>query len=88
MIWPLATRYAPILATLFRRPVFDHPHAPCRRLTDTAPKPGEYLFFTQGVRLIGTNVVLFTLLSNDKDQDALNKTLAIVESVRLEAKPK
>src|SRR5205085_1023649 len=36
------------------------------RLTDTAPKPGEYLYYTQGVRLIGTNVVLFTLLSNDK----------------------
>jgi len=58
------------------------------RLTDQAPKPGEYLFFTQGVRLMGTNVVMFTLLSNDKDRAALTNTLRIVESVKVEGKGK
>ena len=58
------------------------------RLTDRAPKPGEHLFFTQGVRLMGTNVVMFTLLSSDKDTAALKNTLRIVESVTLDAKTK
>lgn len=66
----------------------EHKDGVFARVTDKAPKPGEYLYFTQGVRLIGTNVVLFTLLSNDKDEAALKATLAIVESVKLEAKPK
>ena len=30
------------------------------RLTDKAPKPGEFVLFTQGVRLQGKKVVLFT----------------------------
>jgi hypothetical protein len=54
------------------------------RLTDRAPKPGEWLFFTQGVRLLGRDVVLFTLFSNDKDASDLQKALEVVESVRIE----
>lgn len=54
------------------------------RLTDKAPKPGEFAFFTQGVRLQGKRVVLFTLYSNDKDGSILKKALSIVESVRFE----
>jgi hypothetical protein len=52
------------------------------RLTDKAPKPGEFVYFTQGVRLQGQKVVLFTLYSNDRDGAILNKTLAIVDSVK------
>jgi len=58
------------------------------RLTDRAPKPGEYVFFTQGVRLMGTNVVLFTLLSNDRDSATLTNTVRIVGSVKAEGKNK
>jgi hypothetical protein len=54
------------------------------RLTDKAPKPGEFTLFTQGVRLQGKRVVLFTLYSNDKDGSVLKQALAIVESVRFE----
>jgi len=54
------------------------------RLTDKAPNPGDPIYFTQGVRLLGTNAVLFTLYSNDKDGSALGKVLEIVESVKVE----
>ena len=54
------------------------------RLTDKAPKPGEWLYFTQGVRLLGKNVVLFTLMSNDKNGGDLKRVLQIVESVQIE----
>jgi hypothetical protein len=53
-------------------------------LTDKAPKSGEWLYFTQGARLLGKNVVLFTFFSNDKDGADLKKALEIVESVRIE----
>jgi hypothetical protein len=56
------------------------------RLTDRTPKAGEYEFYTRGVRLIGTNVLVFALVSNDKDFSALSNTLAVVESVKVEGK--
>ena len=54
------------------------------RLTDRAPQPGEFTLFTQGVRLQGERVVLFTLYSNDQDASVLERALAAVESVRFE----
>ena len=54
------------------------------RLTDRAPKEGEYRYYTRGVRLIGTNVLVFALVSNDKDFSALSNTLAVVESVKVD----
>jgi hypothetical protein len=54
------------------------------RLTDKAPLPGEFILFTQGVRLQGNKVVLFTLYSNDRDGSILKQALAIVESVAFE----
>ena len=54
------------------------------RLTDRAPKPREFALFTQGVRLLGNKVVLFTLYSNDADGSTLRKALAVVESVEFE----
>jgi hypothetical protein len=56
------------------------------RLTDRAPKEGEYRNYTRGVRLIRTNVLVFALVSNDKDFSALSNTLAVVESVKVEGK--
>jgi hypothetical protein len=53
------------------------------RLTDRAPKAGEYLFYTRGMRLVGTNVLGFELVSNDKNFSALSNTLAVVESVKV-----
>lgn len=53
------------------------------RFTDPSPKPGEFRFYTRGVRLIGTNVLVFALVSNDKDFSALSNTLAVVESVQV-----
>jgi hypothetical protein len=58
------------------------------RLTDRAPKAGEYLFYTRGMRLAGTNVLGFELVSNDKDYSALSNTLAVVESVKVVGKYK
>jgi hypothetical protein len=54
------------------------------RFTDPSPKAGEYKFYTRGVRLIGTNVLVFALVSNDKDFAALSNTLAVVESVKVD----
>ena len=54
------------------------------RLTDRSPKIGEYRYYTRGVRLIGTNVLVFALVSNDKDFSALSNTLAVVESVKVD----
>jgi len=54
------------------------------RLTDKAPKPGEFVLFTQGVRLQGNKVVLFTLYSNDKDGSILRRALNVVDSVKFE----
>src|SRR5712675_2175054 len=54
------------------------------RLTDRDPKVGEYRYYTRGVRLIGTNVLVFALVSNDKDSSALSNTLAVVESVKVD----
>jgi hypothetical protein len=53
------------------------------RLTDRAPKVGEFEYYTRGVRLIGTNVLVFKLMSNDKDFSALSNTLAVVESAKV-----
>jgi hypothetical protein len=53
------------------------------RLTDPAPKVGEYRYYARGVRLIGTNVLVFALVSNDKDFSALSNTLAVIESVKM-----
>ena len=56
------------------------------RLTDRSPKPGEFLFYTRGLRVIGTNVLGFELGSNDKDFSALSNTLAAIESVKVEGR--
>jgi hypothetical protein len=53
------------------------------RLTDRAPKEGEYRYYTRGVRLIGKNVLVFALVSNDKDFSALSNTLAVAGSVKI-----
>jgi len=52
------------------------------RFTDRDPKVGEYRYYTRGVRLIGTNVLVFALVSNDRNFVALSNTLAVVESVK------
>jgi hypothetical protein len=51
-----------------------------RREKSDNTKPFHYL--TRGVRLVGTNVVAFALISNDADSSALSNTLAIVESIK------
>ena len=54
------------------------------RLTDRAPKPDEFVMFTQGVRLQDKKVILFTLYSNDKDGITLRETLKIVDSIQFQ----
>jgi len=49
--------------------------------TDRVRKPGEYYYFTRGVRLIGTNVLEFSLFSNNSSP--MSNTLAVVESVKI-----
>jgi hypothetical protein len=49
--------------------------------THQAAKPGDYYYFTRGIRLIGTNVLEFSLFSNDSS--AMSNTLAVVESVKV-----
>ena len=54
------------------------------RLTDKAPKPGEFLLYTHGARQQGRKMVLFNLYSNDADAALLRKTLDVVASVTFE----
>lgn len=54
------------------------------RLTDRIPAPGEKVYLTQGVRLLGRNAALFRLLSDDADEAVLKQVLEVVASVRLE----
>ncbi len=56
------------------------------RLTDKKPKTDEPIYLTNGIRLIGNNVILFTIYSNDHDSAVLQKVLSIVSSA--EIKPK
>jgi hypothetical protein len=56
------------------------------RFTDRAPKPDEYLYFSRGVRLVGTNILTFSLVSNDSDGSAVSNTLAVIESVKVGGK--
>jgi len=49
--------------------------------TDRVRKPGEFYYFTRGIRLIGTNVLEFSLFSNDSSP--MSNALAVVESVRI-----
>lgn len=49
--------------------------------THPVRKPGEYYYFTRGIRLIGTNVVEFSLFSNDSS--SMSNTLAVVESAKI-----
>lgn len=53
------------------------------RLRDRAPKAGEFLYYTRGLRVIGTNVLWFELGSNDNDFSALSNTLAVMESAQV-----
>ena len=49
--------------------------------TDRVRKPGEYYYFTRGIRLIGTNVLEFSLFSIESSP--ISNTLAVVESVKI-----
>lgn len=49
--------------------------------TDRVRKPGEFYYFTRGIRLIGTNVLEFSLFSTDSSP--MSNTLAVVESVKV-----
>ncbi len=47
-------------------------------LTDKAPKPDEFKFLTQGGYGVGRLILLFTVLSNEKDSDVSKLTLEMV----------
>lgn len=81
----------PVLTTTVEKEVETHRFGAGKdgvyaRLTDRAPKQGEFKFYTRGVRLIGTNVMVFALVSNDENFSALSNTLAVVESVKVVGK--
>jgi hypothetical protein len=85
----IAGALKPVLAETVEKEVQTHRFGTRKdgvygRLTDRAPKAGEYRYYTRGVRLIGTNVLVFALVSNDEDFSALSNTLAVVESVKVE----
>jgi hypothetical protein len=83
----IAGALKPVLAETVEKEVQTHRFGTRKdgvygRLTDRAPKAGEFRYYTRGVRLIGTNVLVFALVSNDEDFSALSNTLAMVESVK------
>jgi hypothetical protein len=85
----IAGTLKPVLAETVEKEVQTHRFGTKKdgvygRLTDRAPKAGEYRYYTRGVRLIGTNVLVFALVSNDEDFSALSNTLAVVESVKVD----
>jgi len=83
----VASGLKPVLRTTVEKEVETHrfgarEEGVYARLTDRAPKAGEYKYYTSGVRLMGTNVLVFALVSNDEDFSALSNTLAVVASVK------
>ena len=48
--------------------------------TDSAPKPGEYKFMIQGALAVNELSLLFTILTNDGQEDVIRSALAMVRS--------
>jgi hypothetical protein len=61
---------------------FDGPSGPGFYFfaTDSAPRPGEYKFMTQGALAVGELSVLFTILTNEGQDDVIRDALAMVRS--------
>lgn len=51
-------------------------------LTDKAPKPNEFKYLTQGGYGAGRLILLFTILSNEKDSAVLKRTLEMVGNMQ------
>jgi hypothetical protein len=51
-------------------------------LTDKAPKPNEFKYLTQGGYGVGRLILLFTVLSNEKDSDVLRRSLEMVGNMQ------
>ena len=49
--------------------------------TDSAPKPGEYKFLTQGAIQVGNLDVTFTILTNDESGEIANSALSVIKAV-------
>ena len=50
--------------------------------TDRAPKPGEYLYMTQGAIAVDGIVLAFTILANPGAGDAIDQALQMIQSAR------
>jgi hypothetical protein len=50
--------------------------------TDQAPMPGGYKFLARGAILIGDLTLMFTLLTNEGQEDIVRQALAMLESAR------
>jgi hypothetical protein len=48
--------------------------------TDSAPKPGEFKYLTQGMLLVGDVVVAFSILTNDAQERVREQALAMLKS--------
>ena len=49
-------------------------------VTDPAPKPGEYTHMTQGILPVGSLLLLFTVYTNDGQQDIVTEALTMLKS--------
>ncbi len=49
-------------------------------VTDSAPKPGEYKYLTQGHVRVGDLMVIFTILTNDDQDKVISDGLALIKS--------
>ena len=51
--------------------------------TDKAPKPGEYLYVTQGVLVVSNVRIAFTILSREGEKKAVVQALDAIASARM-----
>jgi predicted Zn-dependent protease len=56
-------------------------------LTDRAPKPGEYKYLTQGHVRVGDLMVIFTILTNDGQDNVISDGLALMKSAKQTKEP-
>ena len=54
------------------------------KVTDRAPKPGEFKYMTRGMLRVAESLLAFTILCNDDTQSAIADALAMLKGGRIE----
>lgn len=57
------------------------------RLTDAAPRPGEYPFLTQGALSVGNVVIIFSLFTHERDSSEVQESLEMLRQATQRYQP-